>query len=134
MPEPAVTRPADSARTRRIRTAGSRWRILVHRRGESPHSWDISSDHHAPSRSEHLTSTVLDGAEFDELVAGRWLHIEQMDTGVWWLEVGGVTINIKADRDGRPKRIDVYGPGDHADAVEGCSYDLTWTTAADGSP
>jgi hypothetical protein len=79
-----------------------------------------------------LTSyVVLEGTEFDELVVGRWIHLEQMDTGRWWMNVGGVTVNITADRDGRPKVVDVYGPGDYGEAVEGCRYSLAWS-ADDG--
>jgi hypothetical protein len=53
--------------------------------------------------------------EFDELVVGKWIHLEQMDSGSWWMNVGGVTVWIRADRDGNPKRVTVYGPGDYAD-------------------
>lgn len=120
----------DEPMGRRSRTAGARWRVLVHRRGDDAHSWDISSGHHRPRLSPHVTSTVLDGTEFDELVAGKFLHVEQLGTGTWRLNAGGVVIEIKADRDGRPKRIDVYGPGDNADAVEGCEYEVTWTGQA----
>jgi hypothetical protein len=64
--------------------------------------------------------------EFDELVVGHWLHIEAMDTTRWWMNIGGVTIWITADRDGRPRRVDVYGPGDYANPVDGCGYRLVW--------
>lgn len=48
------------------------------------------------------------------------------------MNVGGVTINVTADRDGRPKVVDVYGPGDYGEAVAGCRYELTWTGGGEG--
>lgn len=127
-----------------VRRAGGRWRILVHDyRGRllygKSHHVQSHPDMHSrvltpeqrqqveESRRKHSTTTVLEGTEFDELVVGRWIHLEQMATGSWWMDVGGVTLWIRADRDGRPKRIDVYGPGDYADPVEGCEYSLTWS-------
>lgn len=46
-----------------------------------------------------------------------------MNTGQWWCDFAGVTINVSVDRDGRPKRVDVYGPGDYAEPVKGCAYE-----------
>jgi len=43
--------------------------------------------------------------ELNELVVGSWLHVEQMDTGSWWMDVGGLTVNVRADRHGRPLRV-----------------------------
>lgn len=140
----------------RLRTAGARWRVLVHERkpGErmSGRAHDITSDPGAPERhaetlrrlnelrpdlppsQDWTTVTVLEGTEFDELVVGRWIHVEQMGSGKWWMSVGGVVINITADRDGRPKVVDVYGPGEYDDAAEGCRYSLTWSgDGGDGS-
>src|SRR5688572_5639129 len=97
------------------RTAGSPWRILVHDGDRQPH--DTSSD-------------KLPGTEFDELVIGQWIHLEQMDTGVWWMNIGGVTVWVHASEDGKPTNVSVYGPGDFADPVEGCTYHLAWTEAA----
>jgi len=71
-----------------------------------------------------LSSKDHPGAEFDEIVVGRWLHIEQMDTGFWWGNVGGVTIHVKADRDGRPKRVTVHMPDCYAEPFPGCVYEL----------
>lgn len=137
-----------------IRSAGGRWRLLVHDRikGQrmSGASHNVSSDpgmeaRHAEIQArldelaerrgrerqplpDHLRPTYVTypDAEFDELVVGRWCHIEQMNTGVWWMNIGGVTIWIKADRDGRPKRVNVYGPGDYADVEPNCAYTCTW--------
>lgn len=79
------------------------------------------------------TVTVLAGTEFDELVVGRWIHVEQMGTGYWWMNIGGVTVHVRADRDGRPKHVMVHGPDDYAGAVEGCEYELVWTERGDRS-
>lgn len=138
----------------RPRRAGSPWRILVHEwlgaKGRDGirygRAFDVSNDPAAPARGAATTRrldamrpdlppladgtayTVLEGTEFDELVVGSWIHLEQMDAGKWWCSIGGVTVNVTADRDGRPRRVDVYGPGDYDDAREGCSYSVTWTS------
>ena len=65
--------------------------------------------------------------EFDELTVGSWLHVEQMDTSVWWMNIGGVTVHVTADRDGRPKRVWVCGPEDYDAPREGCTYELSWS-------
>lgn len=79
------------------------------------------------SDGEYSKTHLLAGAEFDELVVGSWIHVEQMDTTVWWMNVGGVTINVSVDRDGRPRAVDVYGPDDYASAREGVKYSLSWS-------
>jgi hypothetical protein len=127
---------------RRVRRAGSRWRILVHEwRGTRypgqplyGHAYHVGSRKRDAEDGPYVTSTTLEGTEFDELVVGRWIHLEQMDTGKWWMNVGGVTINITADRDGRPRVIDVYGPGDWDEPAEGCRYALSWSMADGGGP
>lgn len=145
---------------RPIRRPGSPWRILVHewiggKRADGiryGRAYDVSNDPRAreqaaetarylnglrpdlpplPEHTEH--HTVLEGTEFDELVIGRWIHLEQMDACVWWMNIGGVTVNIRVDRDGRPRKVDVYGPGDYAYPVEGCEYEVAWT-AGSGPP
>ena len=46
---------------------------------------------------------LIDGAtEFDELTVGRRLPVEQGDAGRWWMNIGGATVWIGADRDGCP--------------------------------
>ena len=87
-------------------------------------SYDVSNDPGAPAKraetlrrlgelkpgTEPLTDdtsyTVCEGTEFDELVVGRWFHVEAMDATVWWMDVGGVVLNVTVDRDGRPKRVE----------------------------
>lgn len=118
-----------------LRRAGAVWRLLVHRhetdgpRSEMAHS--VQSDRvRGRDDGQWQKTTVLDRTEFDELVVGQWLHIEQMDTGLWWMNIAGVTVHVKANRDGRPLSVTVYGPGDYAEAVDGCKYELVWSEDA----
>ena len=133
--------------------AGSRWRLLAHDMVTSPrghygtarnvYGYDPAGDlrnfsaglredvekQRRDFEDRGLTTThVYPDTEFDELVVGGskdvWLHIEQMDTGLWWMNVAGVTIHVQADSYGRPKRITIDGPGFYDDAREGCEYDL----------
>lgn len=106
---------------KRLRAAGARWRILVH----EPHArtFHVSSN----PRESGDNVTVLPGTEFDELVVGKGaIHIEQMASGLWWMSIGGVHIDIRIDRDGRP--VSVFSEG-VVDPQPGCFYDLTgdWT-------
>jgi hypothetical protein len=65
---------------------GASWRFLAHRR---------------PGSAITLNSTQFEPSEFDELVVGDWLHLEQMDTRDWWMQVGPLTINIHIRADGK---------------------------------
>lgn len=118
---------------RRLRRAGSPWRLLVHeyvgggRYGVSHHV--ASTAPGGKSRSESRDH-VLPGTEFDELVVGRWLRVEQMNASQWWVSIAGVVINISVDRDGRAKAVDVFGPGDYDAPLGGVEYELTWGQAA----
>lgn len=96
--------------TRKARRAGDTWRILA-QGPDGPH--DLSSDQ-------------LPGTEFDELVVGQWIHLEQMDTNSWWMNIGGVTVWVRATRNGKAREVSVYGPNDYAEPVDGCKYSLTW--------
>jgi hypothetical protein len=121
----------------RVRRAGGRWRLLVHEalpRGASGDAHHIASERRREdSVIEHdgdefwSRTYEFPGTEFDELVVGRWIHIEQMDTGFWWMNIGGVTVHVKADRDGRPTHVVVHGPGDYTAPVEGCTYEVVWS-------
>jgi hypothetical protein len=149
-----------TGRQPKVRRAGSRWRILVHdwlgRQGIETTGYPYGKAHHVTSdpdfgrlpasmlgkdtrakvdalRDEHSTTTVLAGTEFDELAIGRCIHLEQMDTGLYHINLGGVVVRIKADRDGRPVTVDVYGPDDYAEPVPGCAYSLTWSES-EGKP
>lgn len=103
--------------------AGSRWRLLVHdAEGKAFHVTSNRAFGGPVSDSPSSTVTVLPGTEFDELVLGEFLHLEQMDTGRWWLNVAGLTVWIEADPDGKPTSVNVYGPGDYDEPVEGVRY------------
>lgn len=98
---------------------GTRWRFLAHRAptrrgGMYGEPIDVRSDDADPS-------------VFDEIVVDRWLHVEGMTATQWWLNVAGVTLHVDVDRDGRPVRCTVHGPGDYDNPVPGCEYDLTWS-------
>jgi hypothetical protein len=129
---------------RRLRRAGARWRIQVHERppGGYGKQWEVTDDPDAERRDREwmerygadpaLSEVVtLPTTEFDELVIGRWIHLEQMNSKTWWMNIGGVTINVQVDRDGRPQVVDVYGPDTYANAVEGVEYHLTWRDRED---
>jgi len=121
--------------TRPLRRAGAVWRLLVHRHQtdgpRSDFSFHIQSDRVAGhDDTEHSQTRVIERTEFDELIVGRWLHVEQMDTGRWWMAVGGVVLWVEADRDGRPTSVSVFGPGDYGDPVEGVAYHLAWSADA----
>lgn len=114
------------------RCAGARWRILVHERYPrrqsdgtlygTAHSIASTPDL-AGSEGEHKTVHVFAGTEFDEVVVGSFLHAEQTDASGWWVNVGGITLDVVAGRDGRPRKVVVHGPeGD----VPGCEYVLDW--------
>jgi hypothetical protein len=114
--------------------AGSRWRVLVHDQ-DSDHPGRYLTAHHvqpdpAPDMpGEWSTYHVLPGTVFDELVAGSWLHVEEMgqadgDPGAstWWLNVAGATLWVDVAADGRPTSLTFYAPGEYADPVPGCTY------------
>ena len=84
-----------------------------------------------PLTGDPTDSVVLPEAEFDELVVGRWLHIEQVSESTWWMNVAGVTLFVTADRDGRPQRVTLYPPDTYDDAVTGCEYNLAEPKVAD---
>lgn len=120
----------------KLRRPGGRWRLLVHeylgrvpgqREGVAGLAHHVVPDAKGTPDSEFSRTHVLPGTEFDELVVGRWLHVEQMDTGVWWMNIGGVTVHVTADRDGRPKRVWVCGPEDYDAPRPGCAYELSWS-------
>lgn len=123
---------------KRLRRPGAPWRLLVHewrgrqpgrREGDSGIAHHITSDPDLARRlpdTESVRTHVLPPTEFDELVVGRWLHIEQVGARVWWMAIGGVVVHVTADRDGRPTHVQVAGPGDYDQPVDGCTYQLDW--------
>jgi hypothetical protein len=67
-------------------------------------SWRVSATTSSPSTFR----TEASGNEgFDELVVGRWFHLERMDTRIWWLGMGDKSWNIRIGRDGRPTVTDL---------------------------
>jgi hypothetical protein len=111
------------------RCAGGKWRLLVHDRlaRKSPAgilydtSRSIASSRKlAGEDGPHKVTTVLENTEFDELVVGRGaIHVEQMGEGAWWLNVGGLVVNVQIDRDGRPRSVMA-----ELEPVEGVTYRL----------
>jgi hypothetical protein len=126
---------------KRLRRPGSPWRILVHEwLGGSGNTVKYGTSHHVTNQasfggrtsdSEFSKTHLLAGSEFDELVVGSWIHIEQMSTTRWWMNIGGVTIHVDADRDGKPRAVDVHGPDDWVPAEAGVRYTLTWRHGED---
>ena len=45
--------------------------------------------------------------EFDEVVVGKWLHVERMSTNHWWMRVGDDRVSITVGRDGRASKVTV---------------------------
>jgi hypothetical protein len=78
-------------------TPGYKWRLLAH--GQRPNK--IAG----PLSIESGGAT-----QFDELVVDDWLHIEQMDTRVWWMRVGETTFDIRIDRKGQARITLTEGP------------------------
>ncbi len=70
---------------------GRSWRVLVHRSDGTPHPIEL--------RSEQYVART----EFDELVIGKWIHLEQMGERTWWMRVGNYTLYITIDGYGRPE-------------------------------
>ncbi len=102
-----------AAKNRRPRhlPPGAVWRVQAYRinarRFSTKTPLEIRSDGHAatvhvPAAIDAPASpTTLAGThEFDELVVGTWLHIEQMDVRYYWMRVGGLTLDVTFGRDG----------------------------------
>ena len=108
------------------RTAGSRWRLLVH---DAKGRALTKARHFASYPLRNATPTLADvvtltDTEFDEIVVGHWLHVEAMDHSTYWMNVGGVTLFVTADRDGRPTQVSVYPAGTYDKKVDGCTYKI----------
>ncbi len=110
--------------------ASSRWRVLLHdMRGTagSGVAHHVQSDQMpVPPHSPHVRTMVLSNTDLDEVVVGSWLHAEQMDVGVWRLDVGGVVVYVNAAPDGRPTSIRVVPAADELDERPGCTYAYGW--------
>lgn len=118
----------------RLRRPGSPWRLRVHEWAgrQSAHglpygvSHDVDDTARRRPDEEWVRHVNLPGTEFDELVVGSWLHVEQMNARQWWMNVGGVTLWVTADRDGRPRHVTVLGPGEYDAPRDGCAYECSW--------
>jgi len=95
------------------RCAGGRWRLLVHDRLARKTGGILydtsrsvaSSRKLAGEDGPHMVTTVLEDTEFDELVVGSAIHVEQLGEGAYWLDIGGLVVNVQIDRDGRPRSV-----------------------------
>lgn len=100
-------------------TAPIPWRLLAHDDEEVAHhvipNGVLSPDDH-PSGELHLLPR---GTEFDEVVAGQWLHVEQTDDLSWWCSIGGVFLDVRIAADGRPVHVMFRGI---EDPRPGCTY------------
>ncbi len=107
-------------------TAGSRWRLLVHvPNGVSHTVVPVASE--TPDPSEWAAEHVVPG-EFDEVVAGSWLHVEEMgndaDDGssTWWMSIAGIVLFVDVAADGSPTGVQFYRPGEYDDPVPEVTY------------
>ena len=65
-----------------------------------------------PGSTWRIGATLPDGSQldvrsrngnlgvFDELVVDNWIHLEQMEERVWWMQVGDRVLWIHVGRDG----------------------------------
>lgn len=67
-----------SKKRRRRDPPGAHWRVLAQ---------DSTGARFEGSSKEHPVV-------FDELVIDRWLHLEQMDTNYYWMQLGPLHINV----------------------------------------
>lgn len=107
---------------------GARWRVRAYGGGVCHDVGSVVPDH---GDSPYATAIPVEGSEFDELVVGSFLHVEQVDDYVWWLNVGGVTVHVTVRDDGTPEYVWVAGPEDYDSPREGCGYELTWRPYVD---
>lgn len=111
--------------TKALRRAGSKWRLLVHEYaggGFYGQAHDVRGfPYRGEQQSEWETRHPIESTEFDELVVGQWIHVEQMAPGSYWMDVSGVVIDVQVDRDGKPKHVLVQ-----SEPVDGVTYE--WHT------
>jgi hypothetical protein len=120
-------------------SAGSSWRLLVHEQDpDQPPGWSKMANHVVPVASgrehgQHSREHVIPG-DFDELVVGSWLHVEEMGTSDddgepvtdgssrWWMSVAGAVLWVDVDPGGRPTGLAYHRPGEYDDPVPGVVY------------
>lgn len=101
---------------------GTSWRFLVHDDDDVQKSSD--KPYHVTSHPQEYSDLVLPDTVFDELVVDKWLHVEQMDDDLWWMDVGGVVIWVTVGENGQPRVVRVVHPDEHAGPTPGCYYDI----------
>lgn len=99
-----------SAPPTRARRAGGRWRFLAHQTGPGGR---LDGGMYGPAI--HISDQDYGPCEFDELVVGRWIHIEQMTASWFWMDVAGLVLNVRVDRDGNPRQLSADPSDLHAD-------------------
>jgi len=52
---------------------------------------------------------ISDAGEVDEVVLGKWLHVENLDRDVWWVRVGDMRMDVRIDEHGNAT-VSVEGP------------------------
>lgn len=77
---------------------GARWRILAN--GDRTNA-------RIDLRSKDYDGSTKPRTVLDEVVIDHWLHVEQMDRSVWWMQVGEMRIWVTVSADGKAKRITV---------------------------
>lgn len=78
--------------------------------------WRVSADHPVTGEEVSTGSAEHPGTVFDELVVDRWLYVEQMDTHVWWINIGGVHVNVTV-ADGSAREVS-FEVADLSDGTE----------------
>lgn len=68
---------------------------------------------------EHRIDLRVEGSDFDEVVVGKWLHLERMGDESWWLRIGCDIYDIIVGASGatttwREKRTEYRPPGREA--------------------
>lgn len=89
--------------TGRPRRAGSRWRMQVD--DTAGRRYEVTSNPKATAGHLSQPPVIYEATTVDEIVIDRWFHLEQMDTGRYWMAVAGLHINVQVDRDGRPTDV-----------------------------
>lgn len=73
------------------------------------YSHEADTDHAKENRERYGSDgdsiQTLLNTEVDELVIDRWFHIEQMDKNRYWMDIGGLTVNVTVAKDGTAKHV-----------------------------
>lgn len=82
---PAGSSPPGNPRM--VARRGLRWRLLAHHQD-------------GPGETFNLDVKPSQRLAFDELVVSPWLHIEQMDDGLWHATIGPLHMDVSVDETG----------------------------------